>query len=187
MIDLIKTKPVAMILIFFGAVACTDPEIPEIINQEEVITTILVRLTPENGGETAVLSYRDLDGNGPNAPVLETDQLQANTEYSGEIVLLNETLNPAEIVTEEVAEEGTDHQFFYATTAAMNLQYADADENGNPIGILFNLQTGNPSSGSLTIVLRHEPNKLAEGVQNGEIENAGGETDLSVTFGITVE
>jgi len=39
-----------------------------------------------------------------------------------------------------------------------------------------------PGEGGLRITLRHEPNKTAAGVQNGDITNAGGETDIEVTF-----
>ena len=64
---------------------------------------------------------------------------------------------------------------------------ADEDENGNPIGIHFELQTVGPNSGPLTIELRHEPNKDAEGASEGNSDNAGGETDISVTFGVEVQ
>ena len=182
-----KIKTAIYLLIGVSIVACSDPDSPEIINQEEVITTMEVHLTPENGGPSVILSYRDLDGNGPNEPTIENGTLMANTSYVGEIVLLNETLSPPENVTEEVEEEAVDHQFFYSNTANLLLEYADLDENENPIGIAFNLQTGEPTSGSLTIVLRHEPDKFAMGVNEGQIENAGGETDITVTFGIVVE
>ncbi|HBK71516.1 MAG TPA: type 1 periplasmic binding fold superfamily protein, partial [Flavobacteriaceae bacterium] len=36
-------------------------------------------------------------------------------------------------------------------------------------------------------ILRHEPNKSASGVSDGDITNAGGETDIEVIFNITVQ
>jgi hypothetical protein len=41
--------------------------------------------------------------------------------------------------------------------------------------------------GSLEIVLRHQPDKDASGVDQGEIENAGGETDVQVEFPLSIE
>lgn len=178
---------------FFSAMSmtlmlsCSDPEVPEIINQEELITTAKVELTPENGGQPIILSYQDLDGDGPTEPIVVNGILTANTSYSGEITLLNETLSPPENITEEVEEEALDHQFFYSNTANLTFVYTDFDDNGNPVGIMFNLQTAAPTSGSMTITLRHEPDKYGIGVNEGQIENAGGETDISVTFGIEVQ
>ncbi len=56
------------------------------------------------------------------------------------------------------------------------------DGNGNPVGLTFNLTTGDATTGSVTIILRHEPMKDASGVSDGDITNAGGETDISVTI-----
>ena len=65
--------------------------------------------------------------------------------------------------------------------------YADQDNNGNPIGLSFELTTGDAGNESYTITLRHEPDKTASGVSGGDITNAGGETDIEVVFDITVE
>lgn len=183
----IKTAGFLAMSLFFVACSSDDDTIPEIINQEEVITTMKLELIPENGGEPVQLIYQDLDGAGSNEPTIDAGSLAANTTYEGSIVLLNETVNPAEIITTEVKEEGVNHQFFFSNTAGLTVTYADQDANGSPIGIDFLLGTSAPSAGSMTIILRHEPNKSAEGVKNGNIENAGGETDISVTFPITVE
>ena len=51
----------------------------------------------------------------------------------------------------------------------------------------FTLTTGDAASGNITIILRHEPVKDAEGVSDGDITNAGGETDISVTFPVVVQ
>ena len=69
----------------------------------------------------------------------------------------------------------------------MTFEYTDADDNGNPIGILTTLTTGEVGSGNLRIVLRYGPNKNADGVFSGDITNAGGETDIEVVFPITIQ
>ena len=81
-----------------------------------------------------------------------------------------------------------DHQFFFSAINGLDVQtvYTDMDSEGNPIGQQFEL-TANTSSGGLFIVLRHEPNKNAAGVPDGDITNAGGETDIEITFPVTIE
>lgn len=163
----------------------SDDNDPEPVNEEELITTMTVTLTPQGGGATITLESRDLDGDGPNAPeITVSGNLAANTSYSGVIVLLNETEAPAENITEEVEEEAEEHQFIFSTTGAITtVNYADADGNGNPVGIAFTLETGDAGGATITVTLRHEPTKPNDGTLAG----AGGETDIAQTFTVTVE
>ena len=68
-----------------------------------------------------------------------------------------------------------------------NQDQADFDGDGNPVGLANILTTGSAGSGNLTVTLKHEPDKSASGVSDGDMTNAGGETDISVTWVITVE
>ncbi|MDB2355297.1 type 1 periplasmic binding fold superfamily protein [Flavobacteriaceae bacterium] len=176
-----KYALLASTLIF--ASCSDDDDTPEPVNEEEVITTLTVTL--DSGSDTVVMQYQDLDGDGPDAAtVTVSGSLSANTTYDGSIILLNETESPAENVTEEIEEEDLDHQFFYTVGSGLDVaaEYGDADSQGNPLGLSFILNTGVASSGGLTFTLRHEPNK-----PNTGLENAGGETDIEVTFDVTVE
>ncbi|HBT08352.1 MAG TPA: type 1 periplasmic binding fold superfamily protein, partial [Leeuwenhoekiella sp.] len=86
-----------------------DDTTPEVINEEEVITTITLTLVPETG-ETVTLESRDLDGEGPNEPVITiSGPLQAGMLYDGSITLENETESPAELINEEIEEEADEH------------------------------------------------------------------------------
>lgn len=168
--------------------SCSDDN-PTPTNEEEVITTMRITLTPVGGGSDIVLESQDLDGDGPNAPVVTGGTLSANTTYNATIVLLNETEDPAENITTEVAAEAEEHQFFYTATGINpTFTYTGAnDSNGNPVGITFSLASGSAGTGTITVTLRHEPNKDASGVSDGNVANAGGETDIEVTFDITVQ
>ena len=169
----------------FSACEKDDPVIP---NEEEVITTFTYALLPQAGGDPVVLSFRDIDGDGGKAPVVEAGTLKANTTYVGEIILLNELETPAGNITEEVKAEGVEHQFFFNTTLTdVSIAYADKDDNGKPVGLTTSLTTRNIGSGKLTIILRHQPEKTAEGVVEGGVANAGGETDIEVTFDLNVQ
>jgi hypothetical protein len=77
--------------------------------------------------------------------------------------------------------------FYQLPSSIGTVTYTDTDTNGRPIGLRFTLVAGTSgSSGTLTVALRHLPNKTASGVSNGSITNAGGNTDAAVTFSLTV-
>ena len=52
------------------------------------------------------------------------------------------------------------------------------------MGLTFDMTTGSMSnpSASMTVILRHEADKAGAGVSDSDITNAGGETDIEVTF-----
>jgi hypothetical protein len=177
---------ITVLAITFISCSSDDDGNPIPVNEEEVITTLIATLTPSTG-PTITLTSRDLDGDGPDAPVITiSSSLAVNTTYAGSLDLLNETEDPAESINEEIEEEDDEHQFFFSSSV-VSTSYSDLDGDGNPVGLLFALTTNDAGTGSLVITLRHEPSKSAEGVSEGDITNAGGETDLSVTFPINVE
>jgi hypothetical protein len=168
--------------------SCKPDEVPVIPNEEEVITTLNYTLTPNTGGTTIVLSFQDLDGDGGNAPIITGGTLESNKTYTGELVLLNEQESPSGNITAEIQEEDEDHQFFFQTNiAGLTVAYNDQDTNGNPIGLQSTVTTTDVGNGTLTVILRHEPNKSGSGVTSGDITNAGGETDIEVTFNVIVQ
>jgi len=161
---------------------------PEIVDPVELITTLNYTLTPASGGAAVTLSFQDLDGDGGNAPTITSGTLAANETYTGSIEVLDESKSPVENITEEVAEEDEEHQFFFQSTVAdLSVAYTDEDADGNPIGLSSTLTTGAAGTGSITVTLRHEPAKTADGVAGGDITNAGGETDVEATFSIEVQ
>ena len=102
--------------------------------------------------------------------------------------MLNESESPAENVTEEIEQEKEEHQFFFQLSANnASIDYDDVDADGNPVGLLTSVQTDSTGHNMLTVTLRHEPNKNANGVSNGDITNAGGETDIEVMFHLHVK
>lgn len=163
-------------------ISCSkDDDSPEPINEEEVITTMTVVLNPGN----ITLKSQDLDGDGPNPPsVTVSGNLSANTTYNGSIEFLNELESPAEDITEEVEEEDDEHQvIFVSSGVSLSVSGLNTDGDGNPLGTQFSLSTADAGSGTLRIVLRHEPTKPNDGTLAG----AGGETDIDVSFNVTVE
>lgn len=175
-------------LTFFTACDDDDPTDPG-GGEEEVITTLNFTLTPQSGGSAVVMSFVDLDGDGGDAPVITGGTLTAGTTYTGSLELLNESEDPAEDITEEIEEEDEEHQFFFSVSGGLDVTaaYNDQDADGNPIGLSSTITANAASSGTFTVILRHEPDKNADGVSDGNIGNAGGETDIEVDFPVTVQ
>ena len=163
---------------------------PEPVNDEEVITTVRVTFTnTANAQDVVVATFTDLDGPGGNDGVTQHPTLSANSTYTTTIEFLNESETPAEDITEEVEEEDLDHQVFFVSGAGLNMTYAygDQDSQGNPLGLTGTSTTAAASTGTLNVILIHEPNKSGTGVSTGDPTNAEGEEDISVVFNVTIQ
>ncbi len=180
----LSTAIFASALIF--SCSSDDDSTPEPVLEEEVITTMTITLQPfDDQISSVILQTQDLDGDGPEIPVVTVSgNLLENKMYYGTIVLLNETVDPAENMTLEIEAESLEHQFFYTIENGLDAitEYNDVDPNLNPIGLDFVLTANAVSSGSITFTLRHEPTK-----PNMGIEDAGGETDIEATFDIAIQ
>jgi hypothetical protein len=192
---MLTTRKNLLMIAAFGALlmACkkdeTSSPTPTPTNEEELITTLILTFTDqETPTEVFELRFTDLDGDGGNAPVIIGDTIPANRAFNMTVRVLNESGSTTEEITNEIASEGPAHQFFFQPVGTTLLvAYADADANGQPIGLTNLATTAAPGEGTMTVTLRHEPNKTAAGVINGDITNAGGETDIEVTFPVIVD
>lgn len=167
--------------------SCSDDD-PIIENEEELITTVIYRMSPVGGGSDVEFQFSDPDGDGGEAPTISSEALAANTAYTGSLIFLDESGEETEDITEEIEEEDEEHQVFYVVTGnSLQISYNDMDEDGNPIGLSTTVNATDSGTGNLTIILRHEPIKTNSGVADGDPTNAEGETDIEVTFNYTVE
>jgi len=188
-----KAKFCGIALVALVTFSCSndDNDAPP-VNEEELITTVTAIYTPQGGGTAITLQYKDLDGEGANAPVVTVSgPFAKNTTYNGTVTFKNELASPAEDITPEIVAEGTDHQLFYQKTGNLApFIYGSAasnfDSNGKVIGLQSVFATTGAAAGTLTITLRHTPNKNGANVAAGDITNAGGSTDAEVTFDISV-
>lgn len=170
-------------------VSSCRPEEPEVENEEELITTVIYTLTPTlNPGSSITLIYEDLDGDGEMEAEITGGTLDAAEVYTGVLTLSNEAESPAEDITEEIMEEDAEHQFFFETDVpGLAISYEDEDGNGFPVGLSTRILPTLAGSGNLTIILKHEPEKDAEGVSDGLVANSGGSTDINISIPITVQ
>ncbi len=162
------------------------------VGETEFITTLTMTFISYGGNDTAVFQYRDLDSIGGNPPVITEDTLNGGTTYGVEIELLDESVIPPIDVTEEIRDEAEEHQFFFTVSANLNaaIRYSgNNDSNGFPIGLVTAWDGAStiPGPGTFTVTLRHGVDKEADFVSQGNITNAGGETDIEVTFNVVVQ
>ena len=188
-----KILAIALVSIFTFSSCSDDDDKPTPVIENEVITTVTAVYTPVGGGASITLQSRDLDGDGPNDAIISVSgKFAQGTTYNGVLSFLNETVNPAEDITEEIKELALEHQIFYQKTGTINsISYADTasnfDSSGKPIGLESVFTTTGVASGSIKIILKHEPNKSGANVATGDITNAGGSTDAEVVFDVVVE
>jgi hypothetical protein len=178
-------------------VSCGDD--PEPPNEEELITTLTLTLTPVGGGTPVTLEFYDEDGDGPKQPsytyvpgtvgAAPAAILQANETYVGIIQLLNESETPIEDVTLEIEEEADEHLFCFDQTglAGLTINYGDTEGDyiagggSRVVGLATIWTTTTTGEGTVSITLRHQP-----GTKTGACPGPG-DTDIEVTFNIVIQ
>ena len=179
---------VSLALLFITVLSCNKDEEPEIEEEKPDATTLLYTLIQLGGGDTIMLSYRDLDGVGGNEPVIEGGTLAADAVYFGMMEVLNEAVSPVSSITEKVEAEQRSFQFFFTPQRVdLSFDYADQDNDGNPVGLNTAVRVGAPASGNLVIRLIYELNKNAEGIREGNLANVDGKTVLQANFPIDIQ
>ncbi len=199
------TRLTPLLLLFTGA--CGDVEDDghgHSHDDNEVITTVTLTFTPDAGGSDLVFTWADPEDDGD--PVID-DIVLPSGDYALSVGFLNELEDPAEDITEEIADEDDAHQVFFTgsgiegpatgtnASAVITHSYADADANGNPVGLDNDISTIAAGTGELLVTLRHMPpedgndvktSTAAEDVASGGFAAIGGDNDAEVTFPIEV-
>lgn len=158
------------------------PSPPPVTNESEVITTLRLTFTDSaNATDVRVATFSDPDGDGGNAPGIDSIYLAPNKTWLTTLILLNETVTPADTISNEVQEEAEDHIFCFtpAGTAAV-VTITDVDANNKPLGLQSKWKTGAAGTGTMQVKLKHQP-----GVKDGTCNP--GETDIEVTFPIKIQ
>lgn len=146
-------------------------------NEEELITTVKITFVDTASVEpTVTVFFRDPDGDGGNAPTqFDTIRLAANSVYNATLEVFDESKNPVENITTEIAQEADEHIFCFTPTN-VNLSIIRTDSDGTyEIGLASQWTTGIASVGTTQVVLKHQP-----GVKDGTC--APGDTDVELNF-----
>lgn len=184
----LRTGLYALLLTVIVLTGCNrkDPE-PE--NEKEEINRMEVVFTPAGGGSAVTFLFSDPDGDGGNPPTITAPALRARTTYNVTITLSKDEGSKREDKTAEVLAEAYEHQFFFVInpTTLMTHRYNDVDRDNRPLGLRNVIETQAAGNGNLRIVLRHDLNKAFAGLNSSNFQQAGGETDIDVTFPVTVQ
>jgi hypothetical protein len=191
--NLRKVSLYLVALLAFGFASC-ESEDPEKENEGEVITDVTLNFQELNASNElvgSILSFKASDPQGievGKTPTVQSITLTKGKKYQMTIEVKNSIEN--EDITKEILEEAAEHQFFFLgqvfDSSFFSIQYADA--GGIALGlktiVTVSSSTGTNNS-SMKVVLRHDLNKSFPGASSPTFANfaqAGGETDLEITF-----
>ncbi|MEM1269852.1 MAG: type 1 periplasmic binding fold superfamily protein [Bacteroidota bacterium] len=171
---LLYLLPVAMLVL--AGCDSEEPDADDGPGEQELITQVRLSV----GGQT--FTWTDADGPGGGEPVFDTIRLAPNTAFPATVEFFN-TIDD-EDVTEEIREEDEEHQVFFTIggdiAGSTKITVTDADENGLPIGLSFEMETGRATNGTLTVTLSHYDDAPKDGVTRSD------ETDIEVTYPVEV-
>ena len=200
-------KNLQLLAILFSVITiigCSNDDdiAPEEENEVEIFTDVtLIFTNTADNSDVVRASAQDPDGTGiQELQILDAITLAADTEYTLTYEILN-ALDPSDVenIGDEILEEDNEHQFFFSFTenvfanptgngnidaAADPINYNDADENGNPVGLSSAWTTGGTASseGSFTVRLQHQPD-----VKTATSGSNDGDTDFELTFALTIQ
>jgi hypothetical protein len=160
--------------------SCSDDDDPGPIDEGEVITTVTLSLSPTGKGQDAEATITTLSG----SPVQNTPlALKSGTEYTAVITLSDESKTPAVDRTDEIRQKGNEHLFVFTASpnSLLTINATDTDSNGRPIGLESTVVAGSEGTGTLRVVLKHQPGNLKTGTNT-----TAGETDVDVSFSVIV-
>lgn len=159
-----------------------DDPAPE--DENELITTVRLKFT--DGTNVQTFQWQDPDGDGGKAPTIQNVALKINKTYKLDVELLDESKMPIVDQTKEITEKKDEHLFVF-TPAPANLltyTYGDKDTKNFPIGLTGSVKTTAAGTGTLKVVLRHQPPVNGMAQKNGTA--TPGSSDVDITFNVAV-
>lgn len=153
-------------------------------DNEAITTATLQLINKANSADVVTATIDKLNATADFSKA--TLNLKANTTYSGIILLSDNTKTPATDATVEIKDRQNEHLFVYtpAPTTLLTVSITDRDTNPSPgpypIGLTYEVKTTAAGSGTINVVLRHQPNS-----KNGTA--TPGTTDLDTTFPVLIK
>jgi len=166
--------------------SCKKEKTEEEQNDNELITTVQVKLTEEGTSNTNTYLWTDIDGAGGEAPSFDDIALKPNTTYQAQIDFFDESKNPVEDITAEIEEESDVHRLYFTPTTLTGITVSglDNDANGLPLGLNGKWITTGMGAGVIKITLRHYPNGGKEA--SDPVSSSKSNTDAEVEFPVMV-
>jgi len=153
--------------------SCKDDDDPNPGPEPEDIASARLTLEPEGKGALITINY-SASQQQPGALLL------ASKSYSGVLTLYDAEGND---ITSEISQDANMHEVFYEPSAGLGItvQKTDTDGNNRPVGLTTTLTTTNAGTGTMRVVLKHQPDKGATSDVNK------GSSDLDMTVNVVVQ
>jgi hypothetical protein len=154
----------------------------KINNEDELITTVKIKLTKQDSTNSKTYVWRDIDGPGGNAPDKnDTILIDSGFIYNASIEFWNESSGKNQDITQEIKTESKDHLVCLKPSVENILLTESTDSDGQyPIGLDSKWTILKKAKATIRINLRHQP-----GIKNGTCEP--GDSDVDVIFPLTLQ
>ncbi|MES2807962.1 MAG: hypothetical protein V4619_05020 [Bacteroidota bacterium] len=182
----VKLGMMGTVALMLALSACKkNKEVVPQADENELITKVSLKFTnAANAADVATVTWSDPDGEGGVAATIGTLNLKPNVNYNYEVAeVLNETAktDAGKNILGEIEEEADEYLWVYKPTGVnLTLTRTDKDKNNIVIGIKGTAAAGVASTGTLHVILRHQP-----GVKDGS--EAPGSTDFDATFPVKIQ
>lgn len=181
----IKMSLIAVSALILTVSSCKkdNSALPDVTENELITTVRLKFVNKANPSDVKFATWKDLDGDGGNNPVIDEIVLAPKTSYTMTVdAVLNEAANPVEDILNEVKEEADDHLFVFKPALAniLTVTVKDKDSKNLPIGILTDADTKAAGTGTLQVILRHQ-------IGSKDGTETPGSTDIDATFNVKVQ
>lgn len=146
-------------------------------HENELITKVALTFSDPTTNQTiSQFEFSDADGVGGNSPVIDSILLDSNKTYNVAVRIYAEHEDHTDEITAEILAEDDQHIFCF-TPAGANLTVTRTDSDGtHEVGLKSSWVAGMSSSGTVTVVLRHQP----DGTKDGSC--TPGDTDFEAVF-----
>lgn len=179
---------VMLVTAMFTITSCTKDPVPDPVVEQEEFDHTLIQFIKLNADSTQTTDTTSVNFDKTGTPTPSQITLENGMSYR---MLITLSLKGVPI-NNEINEEGTEHKFFLNPTQSgiLNYIYKDADSDGRGIGLNGRLSVIGTGTINLKVVLRHALDKSkadAQAWNSTTYENAGGEDDLNITFGLKAQ
>lgn len=185
------------LVLLVSACDSTEPDEDDGAGEQELITRVVLTMTPQGGGEAVTITAEDEDGDGEGLVFDPAElTLQAGTTYDGAIQLFDD--ENGEEITEEIQEEAGEHLFRYtaggglAERLTVTITDTEADypaSEGNPqrdvpVGLEFQVDVsdGPAATGTLNATLFH----FDEGAVKEDGDSVSQERDIDINVPVAI-
>lgn len=166
--------------------SCSDDDTPTAVLEEELITDVVLTFVNEaDASNTVVMSSISPDGQDGASTQTVVGDFNANATYSLNIAITNTSENPADdVLNDDIIPEADEHFFTYGVDAINLTVTRDEDDIAGPddskLGVNTTWVAGSASTGSVQIVLTHEPETVNDTNELGTV--TGGSQDINIRF-----